>query len=579
MRAVRLWLGLVAVASIALTGCSKHEDLKLAEFKDRAIRMAEYEDAYAHVDPVFLPQATGEEGKLEFLNTMLNREVMAYKADELGYDKDPAVTQGMEGYKRMTLQVAFLQKEVGDKIEVTDADVKKHFDLMGTTLNVKQILCDTPDQAAAAYDELEKGTDFESVAREYSKQQDAAEGGMVVTVTYGTLIPEMQGPLFDLPVGGYTEPILTAHGWVIVKVLKIDKVNKPVKFEEIKDKLVDDVRRQKQTVATNKYTDKLREEAGVVWHMDNMEIIFNALPEDRPFEEAPPRNQEVYPLLFLEAGDLDKPLVSTNQRTITIKDFSDLYDQASFFNRPRKELRLGGIRGFLMLNIMNDISYEAVKKSGIENDPDVKKILQRKSEEISVNLLYEDMINKQTVITRDMMTNYYNDNIEQFNVPEKRKFGLVLAGDIETAQQAQEELRGGKPVAIVAKAYSIDEDTRATDGLTKEVSRGDNPEYDAVGFGLTRVGQVTEPFQTAKGWLVLKLVEMSPARVFTLEEAEGRVEAALRERENDRRLKELLAKWKEELGVVIHHDNLAKAKITERSPEEEKPKGHAGHRH
>ena len=46
---------------------------------------------------------------------MINRDVMAVKADELGYDKDPSIAQGMEAFRRMTLQVAFLSKQVGDR--------------------------------------------------------------------------------------------------------------------------------------------------------------------------------------------------------------------------------------------------------------------------------------------------------------------------------------------------------------------------------------------------------------------------------------------------------------------------------
>jgi parvulin-like peptidyl-prolyl isomerase len=572
-------LGLVAVASIALTGCSKKEDAKLAEFKDRSITVAQYLEAYAKVDPVYLPKAEGEEGKLEFLNTMLNREMMAFKADELGYDKDPTVSQGLEGVVRMTAQVAYLRKAIDGKYKVTDADVQRHFDLMGTTLSIKQILTDTPDQAQAAHAALKSGQDFETTIRQFSKTQDAAEGGVIVTAAYGTLMPELQDPLFSLPVGGYTEPILTPHGYIIAKVLKIDPpAKKPFKFEDVKANMYEEVRRAKEGVALNAFTEKLREDYGVTWHWENMELVYKALPEDRPYEEAPPRNQEIYPLLYFDAGDLDKPVVSYPARTITIKDFSDLYDQASFFNRPRKQLRLGGIRGFLTLNLMNDISFDAVKKSGIENDPEVKSIIKAKREELMVNLLYEDMVNKQTVITEEMMLNYYNDNTEAFHVTEKRKFGVVVAGDIETAQQVQEELRAGRSVAAVASAYSIDEPTRETQGMTKEVGKGENPEFDGVGFALRRVGDVSEPFQTSKGWMVLKLVEMMPARVYSFEEAQGRIEPALREQENERRLDELLAKWKEELGVVIHEDRLAKLTLPERAAEGEKT-GHVGHSH
>ncbi|MDH5627466.1 MAG: hypothetical protein OEY69_04140, partial [Candidatus Krumholzibacteria bacterium] len=91
-------------------------------------------------------------------------------------------------------------------------------------------------------------------------------------------------------------------------------------------------------------------------------------------------------------------------------------------------------------------------------------------------------------------------------------------------------------------------------------------------------GDVSEPFQTARGWMVLKLLERTEARTFTLQEVRPRIEAALREIKNDERLEELLAKWKEEYGVVINEKNLEKTQITERSAAEPAD-AHAGHDH
>jgi len=565
MRTAGLLLGLVTVASIALTGCSKREDLKLAEFKDRSITIGQFENAYAKVLPEFLPKATGEEGKMEFLTTMLNREVMEAKADELGFDKDPAVAQGMEGFRKMTLQVAHMRKVVGE-IKISEKELRDHYDKLGTSASVKQIICDRPDEAQAAHAALEGGQDFESVIKQYSKAEDAEEGGTVIALPYGQLMLEIQEPVFSLPVGGYTKPIATVGGWVILKVLKFDKTGKkPATFESMKPRLEEELKNSREAAAINRYTEKLREEYGVTWNFDALEIVYNALPPDRPLEEAPPRNQEVYPLLYFESADLDKPIVSYPGRTITIKDFSDLYDRASFYNRPRREMRLGSIRSFLMMNVMDQISGEVVRKSGIENDPEVKEVLKSKQEEIMVGLLYEDMVNNQVVATKEQMERYYSDNAEQFRQPQKRKFGLILTGDVDAARRAHEDLRAGKPVATVAAAYSIDEETLSNRGVTGELSKGDNPEIDAVGFAMTKVGQVSEPFQTSRGWMVLKLVEDAPERIFDFDEAMGRVEAAVREQEKEERLKELLAKWKDEYGVVIHEENLKKVKITERT--------------
>jgi hypothetical protein len=349
MRILRLWLGLVAVMSIALTGCSKREDLKLAEIKDRVITIHDYEDAYARVKKEFLPKAEDEaEAKREFLMTMVNRDLMAVKADELGYDKDPSIAQGMEAFRRMTTQVAYLRREIGE-IKVSDADVKRYYDLMGTTVSFKRLLCDREEQAQEAHQALKDGLDFTSAITQYSKAEDAKDGGTVITAPFGQLLPDIEGPVFALPVGGFTDPIFTPQGWVIIQVIKIDKLNKQeAKLEDVMERIRTQIYNQRETSAVNAYTEKLREQYGVTWDYDSMELIFNALPPDRSIDLAPTRDQEVYPILYFEAEDLDKPVVSYPGRTITIKDFSDLYDRASFYNRPRREMRLGGIRNFLM---------------------------------------------------------------------------------------------------------------------------------------------------------------------------------------------------------------------------------------
>jgi peptidyl-prolyl cis-trans isomerase C len=564
MRIQRICLGLAALVLIAATGCSKREDLKVAEFKDQVITVADFEEAYVRVDPAYLPKKTGLDGKKEFLDTMLNKYVMAYKADELGYDKDPTITQGMEMFSRMALQVAYLKKQVADKVQVTDEEVKAHYDNQGVSMEVKQILCDTPDQAEEAYQAIQDGLDFDTAVRQYSKNEDASTGGLVFTAVYGQLMPEVQTQLFSVPVGGVTKPVMTTHGWVIMKVLRKNEGRAKPPFEDVKEDYKLQVKNLKEAVALNQYTSDLRDQYGVTWHYDNIAIVYNALPPDRDFDDAPARNQEIYPLLMFDPADLDKPMVTwQGGKQITIKDYSDFYDQASFFNRPRRNLRYGGIRQFLVERIMNEISTDVVRKSGIEKDPEVAKVLKAKKEEMMVNLMYNDRINKETVVTQEEIKNYYDGNLEAFHTPEKRKFGLILAGDLEGAQQAYRELRAGSPFRTVMLSYSVDDETKANNGETAELGMGEQPELNP-GFALRKVGDVTEPFQTSRGWMVLKLVERTDEKYFSLEESEGRIEAAIRTEKNDARLKELLDQWKKEVGVVIYEDTLAKTQIQER---------------
>lgn len=557
--------GLVVVLAVSVMSCGKREDAVLVEFKDRKITIARLEDAYSKVDPAYLPKQSGVEGFKEFATTMLNKEIMAYKADELGYDKDQAVVQGMDAYKKMGMQAGYLKIRVSDKVGFTEEQVREHYRNKGVTLSVKQILVDTPDEAEEVYQLLQDGADFETICKQYSKGPDAEEGGKVLTVAYGSYGPQMQRAMFALPVGGVSEPVYTAYGYFIIKVLRRSEPRNKEPFDDIRETLEQEVRVQNEMIMTNQVTDEIREKAGVQWYWENLNIAFNALPPDRSLTNPPDRRDEVYPLLYFNHNDLDKPVLTYNNKDVTIKDFSDYYDRASFFTRPRREFRLGGVKYFLTERMMSELVPEEMERANIEEHPEIKAAIRAKMEELMINRLYDDMINKQTVVTENMIRNYYDDNKELFRVPEKRRFGVILTGDLETAQTAYKELMSGKRFRTVAMAYSIDTQTLETLAETELLSQGEQPEIDRVGFSLERVGDVSEPFETSRGWMILKLTEKSDSGNYSYEDARDSIDRALKAEENEKRLNELLDKWKEELGVVFHDANFGKIQVEERT--------------
>ena len=179
MRISRILLMVLTLPVMFLAACSAGEDAPVASVNDRKISMKDYEKAWATVDPQFLPATTDLAGRKEFLDIMVNKEVMAIKADELGYDKDTYVVQGMVAFRKVGLQAAYLKFNVMDRINVTDAVVQEYYKMWGKRLGVKQILCDTQVDADEVYEMLQEGHDFETVCRERSKGPDAAEGGRV----------------------------------------------------------------------------------------------------------------------------------------------------------------------------------------------------------------------------------------------------------------------------------------------------------------------------------------------------------------------------------------------------------------
>jgi len=565
MRISRILLIALTLPVMLLAACSAGEKSPVASVNDRKISMKDYERAWATVDPQFLPTTTDLEGRKQFLDIMVNKEVMAIKADELGYDKDTYVVQGMEAFKKVGLQAAYLKLNVSDRINVTDADIEEYYKMWGQRRSVKQILCDTENDANEVYELLKAGHDFETVCREHSKGPDAAEGGRIISANFGTFPPEWN-ELFQIKVGESTKPIRADYGYFVVKVMSSTPPTREP-LENLKEAIADHVRLHQEIKYSAEMAQAIRDKHGLMLYEDNLVIAFNLLPPDRPLTNPPDRRQEVYPLMDIPPRELDKPLMSYDDEVITMKDFSDLYDRSSFFERPRRNLRIGGMAKFLIHLVMSDLVVTELEESGVENHPEIAKILNRKREQLMVDKLYQDLVIGQTQVNFQEVDQYYNNNLEQFRRDEERRFGVVMTGDRDEAIRVVEKIRNGENFEDIVLEHSLHAGTKDSGGDTGFIEKGSRADFDA-GFEIGRVGGVTAPFETAEGWMVLKLFEKRPARILSVEEARNDIQHFLTQQANNDRLDELIVKWKGEMSIKVHDKVLLKATL---SREERRP--------
>lgn len=559
----RITMGLLALMMVF--SCSKSKDeILVADVEGRQITLARFEQSYQNVDPKFLPQVGGFEGRKAFLTTMINKEVMALKADELGYDKDAYVVQGIEMFKKMGLQAAYLKFKVADKVKITEEDIRGYYNKDGLTLTVKQILLDTMEEAEEVYQLLQEGNDFETICKRYSKAPDASIGGKVLTAAFGGFAPDFQDELFELPTGGICSPIETPYGYFVIKVLKKEKKSTVRPYEQERERFERVARGYTEMMLSSELSESIREKANWQWHYDGIRTVFEALPPDRPLSNPPSRSSEEYPLLKLSEEDLKKPMLSYNDRVITVADYSKIYDESSFFERPRRDYRWGGVKRILLERGMNELIAKEMDESGIENEPEVAKMLQNKREELMVGKMYEDLIVKPIQFEEEELVSYYNDNLENFKVPEQRSFGVILTGDRTNALEAYQKLQDGENFTSVVLAYSIDEETKQNNGITQPFVKGEQPEFDEIGFSLGKIGDVSQPFQTTKGWAILKLIEQTRPKTLPFAQARSAIEGALRSQRTDALLKEKLEAWKSTMNIKIFENNLKKADLEDR---------------
>lgn len=77
------------------------------------------------------------------------------------------------------------------------------------------------------YSQLQTGSDFADLARTYSRDRSATEGGEIGWFRGGELIPVIDNAVKDLKKDALSSPVQSANGWHIFKVLDVREAPKP----------------------------------------------------------------------------------------------------------------------------------------------------------------------------------------------------------------------------------------------------------------------------------------------------------------------------------------------------------------
>lgn len=138
---------------------------------------------------------------------------------------------------------------------VTEDAVKAAYDEQyakvepGKEYHARHILVPTEDEAKAVEKAIADGGDFATVANE--KTQDPSgkiNGGDLGWFGAGMMVPEFEEAVAGLQPGQVSQPIQTQFGWHVIKLID-QRAVVPPKFDEVKDQIAVQVRRDKVQAA------------------------------------------------------------------------------------------------------------------------------------------------------------------------------------------------------------------------------------------------------------------------------------------------------------------------------------------
>lgn len=211
-----------------------------------------------------LPAEMPADKKREIIvEELINRELIYQNAVSIGVDKTPGIQSEVE-YQRIYLIAGSMLNRASDRFAVSDADLKKEFDLRKSELGGKEfkarhILLENEADAKKVIADLDKGGNFISIAGERSKGPSAVQGGDLGWFQPAQMVKPFSKAAAKLKKGAYTTtPVKTQFGWHVILLEDTRAVNPP-EFDAIKEQ----IRVGLQNKLIESYIRKLRDVAKI----------------------------------------------------------------------------------------------------------------------------------------------------------------------------------------------------------------------------------------------------------------------------------------------------------------------------
>lgn len=585
MRSLRVLtsLGTFAVLTIVFTvlaGCGGKgkalaPDTVLAKVDGKPITAGYYEKKLGHMQSSDMPRGddgkivdTGTmPGKLKFLDTIINKEVMVNIAKRTGYESNAEIEYAQKTLLQYEGVAALRERYVNQPAaEISDADIQKFYENFGRVRHCRYFITNTRERALEGRAKALTGADWEDVFKEFHDGVQSGEVKYKITIPYGRFIPAFEDPIYACAVGDVTEPVPSAYGWWILKVDNEEREKVPA-LDEARKTIVATIVNRRQMRLIDEFKEQVRQKHKMYVREDALLKVYEALPKEGaifyPGTQDPVRREDLQPL-DIKPVDFDMDFYGYENkgepRKYTVGDFKTAYDRMNAFERPKWSDMMGGLREKIVFEIDRALMSWEAEDRGMDKDPEVVAKVNEKLEEMLVQKLFEDSVHADKTVSPAALDSAWALDEKDYDLPEMRSGKRLICPDADKAAQAHAALAAGDPWRKVFNTFCTDPTEKANGGSLPAV-RADatGPEHDAL-FAL-QMDQYSQPFPLGDGRFAIVYLEgVSAPRKQTKQEAAQVLVERIQNRREEYVFRDALESWKKQLKIEVFEKKLAKTR-------------------
>ena len=368
----------------------------------------------------------------------------------------------------------------------------------------------TKAQAKQRIDEiyalLKAGEPFENLAKKYSDDQaSGAVGGILRWFGTNQMVEEYERAAFALQnVGDYSEPVLTAYGWHIIKLLE----KRPPQPREQRE---DDVRRRIEKDS--------RAELSKAAVVDRLKAKYNYKADDKKIRAfAKSMNENFFEKSWKnESWEKDNSMIFTMAgENFTVADFYKHVESRQGDRMLNRDMLTLTYQLFEEWSDQQVLLYEDANLE--KNYPQFRLVMQEYRDGILLFEFMEKEVWKKAVKDSLGLYEFHKAHEQDYMWPQRLHAGLVTCGTEETANKAMKYLKKKKSVEFIQSKLNVDSALNfkyETGKFVKSECAFAGEEY------WNTAGPFSAAIQTEKGFQFFQTIEMLPPQPKSLDEARG----------------------------------------------------------
>ena len=264
-----LWMGLLLGCSKSDSTAPSSENQALATVNDQVITVGDFSKKWSEL-PEFIQEVySGENGRKELLDELINRELILQEAQKRKIDQKPEFTNQVDRFRERLLLDVVLQEEVENRITISEEELsvyfKTHKDALPPIEEVRaqHILVKTNAEARDLLKKLSRGENFTRLAKAYSQDSGTKDhGGDLGLIRKGQTMPEFEAALFSLKPGQTSDVVKTSLGHHIIRV-QDRRMVKPLDLQDARDEVRREVIKEKERKYFEELVSSLRAKAAI----------------------------------------------------------------------------------------------------------------------------------------------------------------------------------------------------------------------------------------------------------------------------------------------------------------------------